>query len=54
MQTQNQKSSTARIVSIIVFLGIIPVWVFYLGMRYSETMSVLTAKDQQLNLYLNK
>lgn len=37
----NKRSSTARIVSFIVLLGIIPSWFFYLGMKFKETLYVL-------------
>ena len=53
MKNQNEKSSVARIFSIIVLLGIIPAWVFYLGMRYNDTMSVVTERDRQLEEYLS-
>jgi len=36
-----KRSSTARIFSIIVLLGILPAWFFYIGVKYQETMDVL-------------
>lgn len=41
MNNQNHRSSTARIFSFIVLLGIMPAWFFYIGMKYRETMAVL-------------
>lgn len=36
-----KRSSTARIFSIIVFLGILPAWFFYIGVKYKETIQIL-------------
>ncbi len=41
MQDRIHRSSTARIFSFIVLLGIIPAWFFYIGIKYQETMQVL-------------
>ena len=41
MQDRIHRSSTARIFSIIVFLGILPAWFFYIGVKYKETINVL-------------
>ena len=41
MQDRVHRSSTARIFSIIVLLGIIPAWFFYIGVKYQETMDIL-------------
>lgn len=48
MQDRVQRSSTARIFSIIVFLGILPAWFFYIGVKYKETMDVLE-EAQRIN-----
>lgn len=54
MPNQIQRSSTARIVSIIVVFGLIPAWFFYIGIKYKETMDVLDNTNQNLQVYLNK
>jgi len=54
MSNLNQRSSTARIVSIIVMVGIIPAWFFYIGVKYKETMNILDNKNVNLQVYLNK
>ena len=54
MPNQIQRSSTARIVSIVVLFGIIPVWFFYIGIRYKETIDVLDVNKQNLQTYLSK
>ncbi len=54
MPNQIQRSSTARIVSIIVLFGIIPVWFFYIGIKYKETIDVLDNSNQNLQVYLIK
>lgn len=54
MPNQIQRSSTARIVSIIVVFGLIPAWFFYIGIKYKETIDVLDNNNQNLQVYLNK
>ncbi len=54
MPNQIQRSTTARIVSIIVLFGVIPVWFFYIGIKYKETMDVLDNGNQNLQVYLIK
>ncbi len=54
MPNQIQRSSTARIVSIIVLFGIIPVWFFYIGIKYKETIDFLDNSNQNLQVYLIK
>ncbi|MBC7981720.1 hypothetical protein H7X65_01435 [Candidatus Parcubacteria bacterium] len=41
----NKRSSTARIVSFIVLLGIIPSWFFYLGIKFKETLNVIDSNS---------
>lgn len=54
MPNQIQRSSTARIVSIVVLFGVIPVWFFYIGIRYKETIDSLDNNNENLQVYLNK
>lgn len=49
MPNQIQRSSTARIVSIIVVFGLLPVWFFYVGVRYKETIDILENNTYTLN-----
>lgn len=53
MPNQIQRSSTARIVSIMVLFGIIPAWFFYIGVKYKETIDILenNSQSQEMNLY---
>ncbi len=53
MNNNPQRSSTARIVSIIVLFGIIPLWFFYIGVKYNKTMSILEENQNTLNNDLN-
>ncbi len=41
MQDRIHRSSTSRIFSFIVLLGLIPAWFFYLGVKYWQTMDIL-------------
>ena len=52
MNNQNHRSSTARIFSFIVLLGIVPAWFFYIGMKYDETMKVLEESQKTTDSYL--
>ncbi len=50
----NKRSSTARIVSIIVLFGIIPSWFFYLGVHFIKTLTVITNNQNTAQNYLQK
>ena len=54
MSKLNQRSSNARIVSIIVVFGLIPAWFFYIGVKYQETMDVLENNQDSLQAQLSK
>ena len=54
MQNKNEKSSIARNISIITLLIIIPLWLFYIGVRYKGNISTVTERDKQLEEYLGK
>jgi len=52
MHMKNQeRSSIARIISFVVLLGIIPAWFFYIGVRYKETISIVSANDTAKDSY---
>lgn len=50
MPNQIKRSSTARIVSIIVLFGILPVWFFYIGIQFDKTMKVLEDSQEIIQL----
>lgn len=52
MKNQNEKSSLARNASIITLAVIVPLWLFYISIRYRENMSTITEKDKELEQYL--
>jgi hypothetical protein len=54
MPNQIKRSSTARIVSIIVIFGLIPTWFFYIGVKYKETMNILESNSESLQMTLYK
>ena len=54
MSKLNQRSSNARIVSIIVVFGLIPAWFFYIGIEYDKTMQVLQDNQAILDSQLSK
>lgn len=41
MPNQIKRSSTARIVSIIVLFGLLPAWFFYIGIQFDKTMQAI-------------
>jgi len=49
-----KRSSTARIVSFVVLLGIIPSWFFYLGAKFKETLLVTANNNIATQEYLQK
>ncbi len=53
MPNQIKRSSTARIVSIIIVFGLIPVWFFYIGVKYKETLDILKNNKIASESHLN-
>lgn len=54
MQNKNEKSSIARNVSIGALLIIVPLWLFYISVRYRDNISTVTERDRQLEEYLGR
>ena len=53
MDNKSKRTSFARIFSFIVLLGLIPAWFFYIGIKYAETKSVISDRQDELHAYLN-
>jgi hypothetical protein len=49
---KDNRDSTARIISFVVLLGIIPAWFFYIGLRFSKTISTLADNKAKTENYL--
>lgn len=51
-QNKNEKSSIARNVSIGALLIVVPLWLYYISVRYRDNISTVTEREQQLEEYL--
>ncbi len=51
-QNKNEKSSIARNVSIGALLIVVPLWLYYISVRYKDNISTVTEREQQLEEYL--
>jgi hypothetical protein len=54
MPNQIKRSSTARMVSIIVVFGLVPAWFFYIGIQFSKTMQILENNQKISQIDISK
>ncbi len=52
MLTKANRPSVARIVSFVVLFGIIPLWFFYIGIRFNQTISTVQSNKDATTNYL--
>lgn len=51
-QNKNEKSSVARNVSVAALLIVVPLWLYYISVRYRDNISTVTEREKQLEEYL--